>query len=306
LSIMKMKKRTLRLLAAFFVLAGILQSCTKGFIEMNTDPNGSEFAFPYQFMTNAVLNALSVNMNRNRGFNNELMQVTIAIGDSEGRVFRYDFSRTWSDYMWNEHYKTLTNFKEMYKQATNDFTYNKSYQGISLICQTWLYAILTDTYGDIPYSQSNLGLDSLILEPKFDKQQDIYMRLFHTLNSANTLLKSNESIEGTQDPVYGGDIAKWRKFGNSLFLRLLLRVSAKAEVQDYVLPKITEILETNKSNYPIMQSNDDSAVVRWTDEGYMVSPFKSARAQDFRAVAICSFFIDYLRDTNDPRINIPE
>src|SRR5690606_7069316 len=159
--------------------------------------------------------------------------------------------------------------------------------------------------GDVPYSQAGLGLDSLILEPKFDKQQDIYMGIFTTLDSVNNLLKLNQAIEPTHDPIYAGDVAKWRKFSNSLFLRLLMRASAKEETKGYVLGKIKEILETNKSNYPIIASNDDSAILRWTDEGYLLSPFKGTRVQDFRSSALSEFFIDYLRDTNDPRINIP-
>ncbi len=300
-----MKKGIIRLTVLMLVAIATLQSCTKDFVEKNTSPNDSEYAYPHQFMTNAFIDAVSANMSRNRTFNNELMQVTVSISDADGKVFRYDFRRNWGEYLWNAHYITITNFKEMYKQAVNEVAYNTSYQGISLVGQSWLYSILTDMYGDIPYSEANLGLDSLILEPKFDSQKDIYMNIFHTLDSANNLFKANQAIQATDDPVYAGDVAKWRKFSNSLFLRLLMRVSAKPETQEYVLGKIKEILETNKSNYPIIASNDDSAILRWTDEGYLVSPFKSTRAQDFRSTAISEFFVDYLRDSNDPRINIP-
>jgi hypothetical protein len=63
--------------------------------------------------------------------------------------------------------------------------------GISLICQSWIYSILTDTYGDIPYSQSNKGKDSLNYEPAFDRQQNIYLDIFSKLEQANTLLSVN-------------------------------------------------------------------------------------------------------------------
>lgn len=301
-----MKRYLTILFSTAFFLCVLIQSCTKNFIEINTNPNDPLNAYPEQFLENALITSVSSNMNRNRTFNNELMQVTVSIGDSDGKVFRYDFRRSWADYLWNAHYIQLSNFKEMYKKAMEDVTFNTSYQGISLICQSWLYAILTDTYGDIPYFRSNLAADSLILEPEFDRQQDIYMAIFNTLDSANTLLRANQAIDATKDPVFGGDVNKWRRFGNTLYLRHLLRASAKLETQDFVIPKIQEILATNTADYPIMRNNDDSAIIRWTDEGAYVSPFKSTRVQDFRATAICEFFIDYLRDTNDPRINIPE
>lgn len=283
-----------------------LQSCDKGFEELNTDPTKTTEAYPQQFLANALINTISNNMSRNRSFNNELMQVTVSLGDSDGKVFRYDFRRSWSDHTWNGHFSQLSNYKDMYAKALNEINFSRSYQAISLIMQAYSYGVLTDTYGDVPFSQSNLGRDSLILEPKFDRQQDIYMGIFNMLDSANTLLRTGATaIEGTADPLFAGDLTKWRKLGNSLFLRHLLRASHKEEVKAYVIPKIQEILQTNTSVYPIMTSNDDNAILKWTGLGAYVSPYASTRVQDFRATAICSFFIDYLRDTNDPRINIP-
>lgn len=283
-----------------------LQSCDKGFEELNTDPNRTTAAKPEQFLANALINSVRYNMNRNRSFTNELMQVTVSIGDGDGKVFRYDFRRSWSDYLWNGHYSELSNYKDMYKKATDELYFSRSYQAISLILQSWSYSILTDTYGDIPYSQSNLGRDSLLLEPKFNAQKDIYMDIFKKLDSANTLLASGATaIDGTADPLFAGDLTKWRKLGNSLYLRMLLRVSHKKEVEGFVIPKIQEILQTKVSTYPTISSNADNAILKWTGVGAYVSPYVSTRAQDFRATAICSFFIDYLRDTNDPRINIP-
>lgn len=301
--------KNFKIIIIAILVLGLMQSCTKNFIETNTNPNETENAYPYQFMANAFINSVSANMSRNRSFNNELMQVTVSIGDGDGKVFRYDFRRSWADYIWGAHYSEITNFKEMYKKAIEPVTFNRSYQAIAIIGQVWLYSILTDMYGDIPYSQSNLAGDSLILEPKFDKQEDIYFDMLHRLDSANTLLQikeSTETIDATNDPIYKGDLTKWRKFNNSLYLRLLLRVAdKKSPNQNYVLNKIKEILSTEKDRYPIMGSNDDSAILRWTNDGAYISPFKSTRAQDFRAVALCSFFLDYLRDTNDPRIDIP-
>lgn len=287
----------------YILLLGIiLSSCAKNFQETNTNPNGTPEALPSQLMAPALVNTLTYNMLRNRNFNNELMQVTVNMSDAEGQVFRYDFRSTWSDYLYNGLYSELTNFKDMYTISSDELNYNKSYMGISLICQSWIYSILTDTYGDIPYFQSNLAKDSLIYEPRFDAQKDIYLDIFKKLDTANTLLSAGTAITGSSDPVYNGDVAKWRKFGNSLYLRLLLRVSAKS---DSAILKIKDIVETNKSSYPIMTSNDESAILRWTGVGPYSSPYLAVREQDFRSPGIASFFIDNLSQWNDPRIDIP-
>lgn len=288
------------------VMFGImLTSCTKDFQEINTDPNNTASALPQQLLAPALVNTLQYNMLRNRNFNNELMQVTVDMGDGEGKVFRYDYRSNWSDYLYNGWYSQLTNFKDIYKIASEPITYNKSYMGISLICQAWIYSLLTDTYGDVPYSESNLARDSAIYEPAFDKQKDIYLDIFKNLDTANVWLSANTAILGASDPVYGGNISKWRKFGNSLYLRLLLRVSGKSEVANQCIDKIKEIVDLNPSSYPIIANNDESAILRWTGVAPYTSPLLTVREQDFRAPGIASFFIDNLVNWNDPRIDIP-
>ena len=296
-----------KLFVLLLVCSVTLASCTKGFQDLNTDNNNIAFALPQQLLAPALTGALNYNMIRNRNFNNELMQVTVNISDAEGQVFRYDFRSTWADYLYNGLYSELTNFKDIYRMAsdTASSNYNKSYMGISLICQSWIYSILTDTYGDIPYSQSNQAKDSLRYEPKFDKQRDIYLDIFQKLEAANTLLSSNTAIVAASDPVYYGNVARWRKFGNSLYLRLLLRVSGKTEVAADAIAKIKEITETNTSAYPIIASNDESAILRFTGIAPYTSPLIAVREQDFRQPGLATFFIQNLVDWNDPRIDIP-
>lgn len=290
-----------------FFVSMAMSSCTKGFEELNTDPNNIPDALPQQLLAPALVNTLTYNMIRNRNFNNELMQVTVNMSEAEGQVFRYDFRSNLADYLYNGLYSQLTNYKDIYQKASDTATsnYNRSYMGISLICQSWVYSILTDTYGDIPYFQSNQAKDSLRYEPAFDSQKNIYTDIFQKLELANTLLSFNTAIAAASDPVYYGNISRWRKFGNSLYLRLLLRVSGKAEISAEAIAKIKEILETNTDAYPLIANNDESAILRWTGVAPYASPLIAVREQDFRQPAIATFFIQNLTNWNDPRIDIP-
>ncbi len=301
-----MKHIIYKIIIVVTLLSVIQSSCTKGFQEMNTDPNNLPNALPQQLLAPALVSSLTYNMLRNRNFNNELMQVTVNISDAEGQVFRYDYRSSFSDYLYNGLYTELNNFKDMYKIAgdTASINFNRSYMGISLICQSWLFSILTDTYGDIPYFQSNQGKDSLNFRPAFDPQKNIYLDIFKRLEEANTLLTFNTGILASSDPVYGGNISRWRKFGNSLYLRLLLRISGKADVAPEVIAKIKEIVEVNPADYPIIANNSESAILRWTGIAPYSSPYLAVREQDFRAPGIASFFIDNLVNWNDPRIDI--
>ncbi|MGI4019942.1 MAG: SusD/RagB family nutrient-binding outer membrane lipoprotein [Janthinobacterium lividum] len=297
-----MKSKIYKLIYTVMLFAAVLSSCTKDFEEINTDPINTPNALPQQLLAPALVATVSANMQRNRNFNNELMQVTVSIMDDEAAVFRYEYRNTYADYLWNAWYSQLTNFKDIYNISSQPLTLNTSYQGISLICQSWIYSMLTDTYGDVPYSKSNLAKDSSIYEPPFDKQKDIYLDIFKQLETANTLLAAGTAIKGSSDPVFNGNVAKWRKFGNSLYLRLLLKLSGKAGVSADAIAKIKDIIDTQASTYPIMAGNDDSALLRWTG-GVYISPYQTVREQDWRAPAIGSFFIDHLVNWADPRIN---
>ena len=301
-----MKQRIYKLLCIVVMSSLILSSCTKDFQEINTNPNGIPNPMPQQLLAPALVGTLTYNMMRNRNFNNELMQVSVNMSDAEGQVFRYDFRSNWSDYLYNGLYTELANFKDIYRFSSdaNSANYNKSYMGISLICQSWIYSILTDTYGDIPYFQSGQAKEG-VFEPAFDKQKDIYLDIFKQLEEANTLLKENVAIAASSDPVYAGAISRWRKFGNSLYLRLLLRVSGKAEIASEAIAKIKDIIEVKAADYPIMANNDESAILKWTGIAPYMSPYIAVREQDFRAPGVAHFFISNLVNWNDPRIDIP-
>lgn len=119
-------------------------SCTKNFSEISKNPNASEEALPQALLAPALVSVVNANMSRARRITNELMQATVLMGDKEGRIFRYDIRKSEADYLWNNWYVQLTNFKDMYQTAQtlfmveNDKTYN-TYMGISLICQSWVF-----------------------------------------------------------------------------------------------------------------------------------------------------------------------
>jgi hypothetical protein len=305
-----MKTIIYKITGVLIVFSIMLTSCTKGFEEMNTDPNNIPVARPGQLLAPAIVNVLANNLIRNRNLNNELMQVSIEPSDAEGRIFRYDIRSNVGDGLYNGWYSELTNIKDIYKLSSDSTkaTYNRYYMGVSLILQVWVHSLITDTFGDVPYFQSNKGRDSLNFTPAFDQQKDIYLDMFNKLEQANMLLvstprNSTEFIDPGSDPVYHGDRLKWQKFGNSLYLRLLLRLSGKAEVSTTVINKIKDIVDLRASEYPVMTNNAESAVVKWTGTAPYISPLGSIRPTDFDGPGLASFFIDHLDLWKDPRID---
>lgn len=297
-------------------VAGLLliTSCKKDFQSINTDPNGSKAARPEALLGPAIYDVVTRNNTRALRLNNELMQVHVTINDGD-EIHRYIVRPGESDYMWNNWYLQLTNFRDMYSSANT--LNNKTYMALGLICDVFTSSLITDTFGDVPYFDSNKGKDFLF-QPKFDTQQSIYLDMFRKLEEANTLLASPTQLTAEQmtaDPLYGkaifaasgGDVAlassattsAWRKFSNSLYLRLLLRASGRPESN--AITKINEIV-SNQSKYPIITNNAESAILRYTTTVPFVSPFFTYRAFDFNGDSgITIFFLNNLNIWGDPR-----
>ena len=286
-----------KIIAALLVTISLV-SCTKDFKELNTSKDGAEYTTPETLLGPAIHDVIKRNLNRCLRLTHELMQVHVTLSDSD-EIHRYVIRPLESDYMWNNWYLQLTNIKDIYDggKAIN----SNAYMAMSLILDSWVYSLITDVYGDVPYFDANKGRQG-VLQPKFDRQKDIYQDLFRKLEEANELLKSASLTddEKTLDPLYQGDLAKWRKFGNSLYLRLLLRVSGTGELN--ATDKILEIVDTRKSNYPIFTSNNDSAILKFQSTAPYLSEFHEYRDIDFRTnSSYGAFFIDNLNNWGDPR-----
>jgi hypothetical protein len=92
---------------------------------------------------------------------------------------------------------------------------------LARILKAYIYAQITDRWGDVPYSQALLGNST----PAFDKQADIYPALIQELTQAAAAFNTSSAITG--DILYGGSTAKWRKFATSLRMRLALQLTKK-------------------------------------------------------------------------------
>lgn len=300
-----MKKKNI---VTAFITVMLFGACTKDFKELNTDPNSSEKALPEYLMARAIRESVSNNMSRTRTLTNELVQVTVNTLVETNRIFRYDIANSVSETPWNNWYLQLTNFKDMYDSADESYVSNEklanSFKGISLICQVWLHSLITDTYGDVPYFEANRAGKDKIFTPKFDSQKDIYLDFFEKMEEANQLLSNASNIPATSDPIYKGAIANWRKLGNSMYLRLLLRASHKEEVSAFVMDKIKAIVETERQDYPLISSNEESAILRWTGVSPYSSPYVTLTDAQWKQPKAASFFVNNLLYYNDPCIDV--
>jgi hypothetical protein len=112
-------------------------------------------------------------------------------------------------------------------------------------------------FGDVPYSKAwkGAGEDGGILSPEYDTQESIYRDIIAKLDEANTLLDA-DGLPIAGDILFGNDIDKWKKFANSLRLRLLLRMSARDA--GFVTTEMSKMIAA-PATYPIFEDNSDNA-----------------------------------------------
>jgi Starch-binding associating with outer membrane len=172
--------------------------------------------------------------------------------------------------------------------------------GPASVMQTWVFQNLTDLWGDIPYSQALQG-DSLggSLAPAYDAQKDIYSGMLKALTDASAGMKSAPSRGaglGSGDIIYGGDLAKWQRFSNTLRARMALRMLKNDRSK--AIAELTAALTAG-----LMASNDDNAAVSWPGDGIFDNPLSRnfATRDDHR---VSKTLLDTLISLDDPRIPV--
>ena len=276
------------------MLCTIATACTRDFETVNTDPNRVGQISPGSLLNPVIYNVASFNMQRSNDITFDLMQVALPFPSASGGLHRYDVSDNIGNSTWNTYYQWLNNVREMKEAAIA--AGNNNYHAVALTLNAWMYANLTDAFGDIPMSEATKA-DAGVLHPQFDAQKDIYAQLLKDLEAANDLYVTTQAMTFGTDILYANNVTKWKKFTNSLHMRLLLRLSRVPEINSYQRIKV---MIDNAAKYPVFSSNDDAAILKLSGVTPLTSPW--GRPVDFTTFrAAGKFFLDSLNIVNDPR-----
>ena len=176
------------------------------------------------------------------------------------------------------------------------------------IYKIYLISVITDIYGDVPYSEAGKGYIDGITTPRYDTQESIYNSFFTELKSAAMQMDaSKDKITG--DVIFKGDITKWIKFANSLRLRFAMRISDVAPEKAQI-----EFEDALAAAGGILDNYTDDALIAYIDKAFS---FGQEAYSDYRGNSmsqmlfgndpannpsyICSTFFNELNTTGDPR-----
>lgn len=160
------------------------------------------------------------------------------------------------------------------------------------------YAMATDCWGNVPYSEGAKGSKG-ILFPKYDTQETIYKDMMDKLKASIALLKTADPKNGYKgaDPVYNNDLSKWVRFANSFRLRLAMRAR-------FVDPVYSSKVVTECMAEPFIETNDQNFELKHqiSDDSELYNPWYDIRKyQNFK---MSEKFTNWLKSTNDPRLTI--
>ncbi len=319
-------KKTVYILMFAAMLATGLVSCSK-FDDMSKNPYALDqdlapaegFIHPIMFKTE--YNMLGVF----RNITIMLMQYGVSVSSENASIVidNYEVPEGVVDDMWTTFYPQLGNAIAMYDKAVKEN--NAPMQAVAMILQSLLITQITDTYGDVPFSEAGrfaVSDDLGTYTTAYDTQKSIYCKVVCMLEEANSLLdaweKNEDASKPTLSPVcdltYKGDLSKWRRFGNSLYARVLMRIAMKVIEEDGgiltlgdekygaigVQTKLAELyncFSTNSGKYPQMRSRADRPMIHFSQDNEVENtPFYGWTNGAWHSVGVCDYMLRQMLD----------
>lgn len=289
-------KKLIKYLPMLLGLSIMNQSCTDDFEKINTPSNAVTTVNPAYFINTMQLGVVENyqrNVNLYADFYAQYWSNTV---ESFGSP-RYEYRNDWVGNQWKEHYSGQLRKSLAIKEQFGD---NALYSNINAINEIWIcywWSRMTDFYGDIPYF--NAGEGEAV---PYNSQEEIYDDLFKRLDQAVNNLKDNDESQAKlskYDLIYQDDIVKWRRFANSLRIRLAMRLSN-------IAPDKAKIQFAAAMSSGVMQSNDDNAEVPIYSKGW--NDYLHQMAWNWDNIRVSKTFTNHLYNIStvgeDPRTPI--
>lgn len=289
----------------YFTTAILLVSTScSDFLDVNDSPNAPTSVTPSVLLPTALIASAFANGNELNRFGSTIVSVTAGAGNAPAAYDIYNidganFGNQWRFEIYNG---ALITYDALIDAAAN--LNSRSYQGIAKIMKAYTFAMTTDVWGDIPYSEALQG--ATIPQPRLDSQETIYLggngvqSLFDLVREGLADLAAGSTVNpGMDDVIYNGNIQNWQRAGNALLLKLANTISRRQP--DVARNIINEVISGN--NY--ISANSQNLSVRFGSAVGSRSPmYEWTIVSLFRNdMMISTRFVDLLKSKNDPRLD---
>lgn len=306
--IMKISKINRKAGLALFIASMVFfGGCQEYLVELNENPNGAE---PTSTHPNLVLPTVLSETSKlylNLGYQDlaGVMQHTQKDGWN-GSHNNYDWEGSNN---WNGYYDILRNNKFVLERS-EELGF-EMHQGVALVMKSFVFGLMADLWGDVPYSEALLAQQGGTMTAKYDRQEDVYLGVIADLEQANQLLSKPAAQYtaqlGNADLYFNGNPVKWRQFANSLMLRYYMRLSHKSpELAKQGIEKIVQ----NPNDYPIILVAADDVTMGFpgTNAGdswpFNLTFDSSDQGTNFRRIKMAHTLVEHMRAAQDPRLGV--
>ncbi len=258
-------KHILKIPIVLLALILFLPACTDDFAELNTNPNEPTLVPPdviFPFAMRRTVDRLHGHRTRLQRINLDggmLWVQYLARNQYTNEGDTYDPDASMRNNNWEGFYVDgLINFQKVIDLSSDPESeyYNENMAAIGLISREFLYAMVTDIWGAIPYSESLQGAAGN-LAPYYSSQEEVYTGVLENLRLATEMLdEAGPAIKG--DILFNGDISRWKKFASSVRLKLANR---QAAMSPGTSSQVFSEIMSNPTSFPVFESNDDYAVL---------------------------------------------
>jgi hypothetical protein len=281
---------------SFFLILTVISGCDKGFEKVNKNPTLPTSLDPSYLFANAQLNSAIYTLQ----YQAEIVQqiITPFTGVLEGGNHNVWFFANNVGSVFTSLYTGPVKLLADVLDQTKDDPSRSNLYNIARIWRCYIFQVLVDTYGYVPYFDAGAAYLNGVNLPKYDSDKEVYDDLLKELSDATNKLDGSKKIE-TNDLFYAGNIQKWKKLGNSLLLRVAMRLSkVNPEKAKQFVNTATDV-----SRGGLMESNSDNAFIPFN------SIFNNPNASSFQGTERANFylakpFIDHLKNTEDPRLKV--
>lgn len=308
---------------SLLIISSVFLSCDD-FLNVNEDPNNpsSENVNPEIVLAATQVYTYSVLAGNVSEFNPNAVQDNMnQLGNLMMNNWTRDVGASNSSYYFNEHTYNVTSdfyagiFENLYLRTSNyTFIQNTTkpgydnYKAIAKILKSFYFQYLVDLYGNIPYTEAHKRGDNLA--PKYDDALTIYRDLVVQLEQAIELIDNAPSgtlNPGENDVMLGGDMQMWKKFANTLKLRILLRECKRTASATYIS---AEMAELQSSGAQFLGPNDNvkinpgfsAATNKQNGFAAMFLTINDTYKNNWSSTAATKYTVTYLQNTNDPRL----
>lgn len=303
-------------LQSIYIVTGALiamtfASCKKDLIKTNTDPNSVSvdvfdpnniLTATQLYYTGSTDNAIEVEETEIQGAGCMIQHWASTSGFFFGdKYISPPTSGGWGSFFDHTYNSTIKYAVDLYT-TTNGKPQYKNLHQIARIMKAMSFERITDVYGDVPYFDAGKAYTKGIYFPKYDKQKDIYADLLKEVSQAVDSLDENaDKPQGDLFYAHADDqIASWKRFGNSLLLRMAMRLTKvdPTTAQSYVTKVQGKTMESNDDNAIVMHGTNDPLTINRIYRGIGEDGDIQLSGQ------ISKTFIDFLKDNEDPRLPV--